>query len=58
MGCHATQVELIRAITDNELVAAMLGDTKLSKPGMQQALSQAKKSKKKAAAASKPLTSP
>jgi hypothetical protein len=41
-------VELMRALTDNELVAAMIADVKLSKAGLQAAMAQAKKSRKAA----------
>lgn len=41
------EVDLMKAINDNELVACMMGDVKVSKPGMQATLSQAKKSKTK-----------
>jgi hypothetical protein len=34
------KVELMKAVTDSEMVQAMMGDVKVSKPGMQQALSQ------------------
>jgi hypothetical protein len=42
------EVELIKGIADNELVAACLGDVQVSKPGIQAALLKAKRSKAKA----------
>lgn len=41
-GAGARERELLRAIPDTELVAAMVGNAKLSMPGMQAALKKGK----------------
>jgi len=47
------EIELMKAVTDNELVQCMIGDCKVSSPGMQSAVSQAKKAKAKSKASTK-----
>jgi len=43
------EVELLKAIPDNDLIASIMGDVKVSKPGIQATLLKAKKVKAKAA---------
>ena len=43
------EVELLKAIPDNDLIASIMGDVKVSKPGIQATLLKAKKIKAKAA---------